>query len=150
MTQVQEELVSAIKDAEEGLFQLKRSRLLREADSALQSSLGSPKDSEPEPIHPTDPQSPKVAIDDVKAEPSDHTNVEAEPLEEPSYYIGSKCRFRHSDGRWYNGQIVQLVGSCSARVSFLTPTSEKMVVSLLLSFLIKWVLFLVSLDHFLD
>ncbi|KAL0407875.1 UNVERIFIED_CONTAM: Zinc finger CCCH domain-containing protein 18 [Sesamum radiatum] len=83
------ELVQAIKDAEEGLFQLKRARLLREADSVLQASLSS---------------------DDVKMEPLDPTDVEAEPLVNESYCVGSKCRFRHTDGRWYNGLIVGLEG----------------------------------------
>ncbi|KAK4401107.1 Zinc finger CCCH domain-containing protein 18 [Sesamum angolense] len=99
------ELVQAIKDAEEGLFQLKRARLLREADSVLQASLSS---------------------DDVKVEPLDPTDVEAEPLVDESYSVGSKCRFRHTDGRWYNGLIVGLEGSESAKISFLTPTSESM------------------------
>ncbi|KAL0297378.1 UNVERIFIED_CONTAM: Zinc finger CCCH domain-containing protein 22 [Sesamum radiatum] len=99
------ELVQAIKDAEEGLFQLKRARLLREADSVLQASLSS---------------------DDVKVEPLDPTDVEAEPLVDESYSVGSKCRFRHTDGRWYNGLIVGLEGSEFAKISFLTPTSESM------------------------
>ncbi|KAI3453991.1 hypothetical protein Pfo_010654 [Paulownia fortunei] len=99
------ELVQVIKDAEEGLFQLKRARLLREADSVLEGSLSS---------------------DDVKVEFLDPTDVEAEPLVDQSYSIGSKCRFRHTNGRWYNGLIVGLEGSESAKISFLTPTSESM------------------------
>ncbi|CAI9771689.1 unnamed protein product [Fraxinus pennsylvanica] len=102
---VYDELVQAIKDAEEGLLHLKRARLLREADSVLQDSL-----------HP----------DDVKVDSLDATNVEAEPLVDQSNTIGSKCRFRHTDGRWYNGFIVALEGSQSAKISFLTPTSESM------------------------
>ncbi|XP_062097405.1 zinc finger CCCH domain-containing protein 18 [Humulus lupulus] len=103
-----EEVVQAIKDAEEGLLHLKRARLLREADSVLLASC------------PTD----NVA----KVEPLDPTDVEPEPLEENQCYkIGSKCRFRYSDGRWYNGLIVDLDGSSSsAKVSFLNPTSESM------------------------
>ncbi|KAL2489929.1 Zinc finger CCCH domain-containing protein 22 [Forsythia ovata] len=102
---VYDELVQAIKDAEEGLLHLKRARLLREADSVLQDSL-----------YP----------DDVKVDPLDTADVEAEPLVDQSYSVGSKCRFRHSDGRWYNGIIVALEGSESAKISFLTPTSESM------------------------
>ncbi|KAK6116974.1 hypothetical protein DH2020_049349 [Rehmannia glutinosa] len=60
------ELVQAIKDAEEGLFQLKRARLLREADSILEGSLSS---------------------DNVKVEPLDPTDVEAEPLVDQSFSI---------------------------------------------------------------
>ncbi|XP_073124602.1 zinc finger CCCH domain-containing protein 18 isoform X2 [Henckelia pumila] len=101
---IHSELVQAIKDAEEGLFQLKRSRLLREADYALQSSLYD---------------------DGVNVEPIP-TGVAAEPLADHSYCIGSKCRFRHTDGRWYDGLVVGLEGSEHAKITFLTPTSESM------------------------
>ncbi|XP_043711303.1 zinc finger CCCH domain-containing protein 18 isoform X2 [Telopea speciosissima] len=96
---------SFLRDAEEGLLNLKRSRLLQEIDSIQRS---------------------EATIEDVEVEPLDPTNVEAEPLEANDYSIGSKCRFRHSDGRWYNGLIVGLESSNSARISFLTPTSESM------------------------
>ncbi|KAG5563089.1 hypothetical protein RHGRI_005736 [Rhododendron griersonianum] len=105
---VYEELVQAIKEAEEGLFHLKRARLLREADSILQDS--------------------KYSAEDVKAEPLDPAKVEAEPLEDEGFYVGSKCRFRHTDGRWYNGLIIGQEGSDSAKISFLTPTSENMLI----------------------
>lgn len=105
---VYEELVQVIKDAEEGLFQLKRARLLREADSVLNGC--------------------NHKSEDVKVEPLDPADVEPEPLEEQSNLVGSKCRFRHSDGRWYNGQIVALDDSDSAKISFLTPISENMLV----------------------
>ncbi|XP_048227625.1 zinc finger CCCH domain-containing protein 18 isoform X2 [Ricinus communis] len=85
---VQEELVQAIKDAEDGLLHLKRARLLREVDSALHDS--------------------KDTGNDVKIEPLDSDEVGAEPLEEHSHSVGSKCRFRHNDGRWYNGVDVPL------------------------------------------
>ncbi|XP_042499098.1 zinc finger CCCH domain-containing protein 18 isoform X2 [Macadamia integrifolia] len=96
---------SFLRDAEEGLLNLKRSRLLQEIDSI---------------------QGSEATTEDVEVEPLDPTNVEAEPLEGNSYSIGSKCRFRHFDGRWYNGLIVGLEGSNLARISFLTPTSESM------------------------
>lgn len=108
--QVRDELAQVIKDAEEGLFQLKRARLLREADSVFQL--------------------PK-AEEDVKAEPLDPNDVEAEPLEQQEFCAGSKCRFRYSDGRWYHGRILSLDGSDSAKISFLTPTSENKMVRLI-------------------
>ncbi|XP_056696271.1 zinc finger CCCH domain-containing protein 18-like [Spinacia oleracea] len=123
---VQDELVSSIKDAAEGLFHLKRARLLREVDSAVQDSIYSHKDAAVELINPAKLGGSQLPCEDLEVEPLDSTNVEAEILGDPSYFIGSKCRFRHTDGRWYNGQIVQLDGSSSARVSFLNPTSEKM------------------------
>ncbi|KAK6274212.1 hypothetical protein POUND7_011295 [Theobroma cacao] len=108
---VHEELVVAIKEAEEGLLNLKRARLLREADSAFNVS--------------------KQADEEVKAEALEPSDVEVEPLEEEkerNYRVGSKCRFRYNDGRWYDGQVVALNGSDSAKISFLTPTSENMLV----------------------
>lgn len=108
LSQVQEELVEVIKDAEAGLLHLKRARLLREADSVLCVSSHTP--------------------EDVKVEPLDPTDVKPEPVEEQSYSVGSKCRFRHTDGRWYNGQIIELEGSDAAKISFLTPTSEHFLV----------------------
>lgn len=103
---VQEELVQASKDAEDGIFHLKRARLLRETDMALQST--------------------KSTVEDVKAESLNTPDLQAEPLEDPNNPIGSKCRFRHTDGRWYNGVIIGLEESDAAKVSFLTPTSENM------------------------
>lgn len=107
ISQVHEELVQAIKDAEEGLLHLKRARLLQEADSVLHNT--------------------NIFTEEEKVEPLDSTDVEPEPLEDKCYSVGSKCRFRHKDGRWYNGQVVQLDNSV-AKVSFLTPTSENMLV----------------------
>ncbi|KAH1067253.1 hypothetical protein J1N35_032240 [Gossypium stocksii] len=107
---VHEELVEVIKETEEGLLNLKRARLLREADSALNVSN-------------------QAAVEEVKAEALDPDDVEVEPfVEDRSYQVGSKCRFRYSDGRWYDGQIVTLNGSGSAKISFLTPTSENMLI----------------------
>ncbi|CAK9133794.1 unnamed protein product [Ilex paraguariensis] len=107
---VRDELVQAIKDVEEGLLQLKRARLLREADFTLQGSQRS--------------------AEDVRVEPLDPTDFEAEPLVgDQSYSIGSKCRFRHTNGRWYNGLIVGLEDSNSAKISFLTPKSENMLLT---------------------
>lgn len=105
---VQEELLQVIKDAEEGLLHLKRARLLREADSALHAS--------------------NHTVEDVKTEPLDPVHVEPEPLEDQCYSVGSKCRFRHVDGRWYNGQIIELVCSDTVKIAFLTPISENMLI----------------------
>ncbi|KZV46339.1 zinc finger CCCH domain-containing protein 22 [Dorcoceras hygrometricum] len=102
------ELVQAIKDAEEGLFQLKRAKLLREADYALRGSLYD---------------------GDVNVEPIP-TGVESESSADHSYSIGSKCRFRHTNGRWYDGLVVGLEGPEHAKIAFLTPTSESMLVGL--------------------
>ncbi|XP_059641939.1 zinc finger CCCH domain-containing protein 18 [Cornus florida] len=129
---VHEELAQSIKDAEEGLLHLKRARLLRDVDTALQASRYTYEDVKVEPedvkVEPIDSQAFKYTSEEVKAEPIDPTDVEAESLEDQSYSIGSKCRFRHTDGRWYNGLIVGLEGLDSARISFLTPTSENMMI----------------------
>ena len=113
---VQAELVQAIADVEEGLLHLKRARLLREADFVLQG--------------------PKGHVEDVKVESLDPNDVEVEPVVDQSYSVGSKCRFRHTDGRWYNGLILGLEGSNSAKISFLTPRSESMLVSTSFFFLL--------------
>lgn len=104
---VHEELVLAIKDAEEGIFHLKRSRLWQEADVMLSQS--GCKDSQVEPLNCT-------------------SSTEVQPLEANIYSVGSTCRFRHTDGRWYHGRVVDKDGSSSAKVTFLTPTSDNMLV----------------------
>lgn len=109
--QVREELVQSIKDAEEGLLHLKRARLLLEVDASLHGSKKQPAD--------------------VAVEPLDPTEIEGEPLVDEEYAVGSKCRFRNNDGRWYNGLIVRLEDSHFAKVCFHTPTSENMVVGTL-------------------
>ncbi|KAK3155505.1 hypothetical protein QOZ80_2BG0204040 [Eleusine coracana subsp. coracana] len=108
LLEVHEELLAAIKDAEEGLLHLKRSRLMKQLDDIF-------------PNQEAAPQSPEVAV-----EPIDPNDVEPEQLEPQDFSVGSKCRFRHKDGRWYNGCIVGFEGSSDARISFLTPMSENM------------------------
>lgn len=66
--------------------------------------------------------------EDAKAEPLDLTDVEPEPLQDRGYSVGSRCRFRYNDGRWYDGQIIGLEDASSAKICFLTPTSENMLV----------------------
>lgn len=106
---VLEELQVAIKDAEDGLLHLKRSRLLKEADAIFNQELES-------------------LEEDVKVESLDSKQSLLETSESDIYSAGSKCKFRHSDGRWYNGHIVALDGGNTARISFLTPTSESKLV----------------------
>ncbi|XP_031130840.1 zinc finger CCCH domain-containing protein 22 isoform X2 [Ipomoea triloba] len=122
---VQEELIQSIKEVEEGLLHLKRARLLREVDNAIQGSKNFSKDAKVEPLDPK-----VVAVHPFLDQ--NYSDVEAEPHApvDPNYSVGSKCRFRSTDGRWYNGLIVQLEGSNSALVSFLTPTSESMLVGI--------------------
>ncbi|KAK9098042.1 hypothetical protein Syun_025087 [Stephania yunnanensis] len=104
----QEELIVAIRDSEDGLLHLKRSRLLRETDSILSSAAAA--------------SGCGFNGNDVKVEALDPQ------LEAENYGVGSKCRFRHIDGRWYNGVVVSVDGTGSATIAFLTPTSENMVI----------------------
>ncbi|KAK3001295.1 hypothetical protein RJ639_022212 [Escallonia herrerae] len=104
---IREELVQAIEDAEESLLHLKRARLLQVADLVLQRS--------------------NCTAEAVRMEPLDPTYCKAEGLEDHCYSVGSKWRFRHTDGRWYEGLIVGLEGPNAAKIAFLTPTSESMV-----------------------
>ncbi|CAL4885722.1 unnamed protein product [Urochloa decumbens] len=108
LLEVHEELLAAIKDAEEGLLDLKRSRLVKQIDDIFSND---------EPAS----QAPEVAV-----EPLDPDDVGPEPLVTHGFSVGSKCRFRHNNGRWYNGCIIGFEGSREARISFLTPTSENM------------------------
>lgn len=139
--QVQEELIQSIKEVEEGLLHLKRARLLREVDTAIQGSKIFFKGAEVEPLDPKDVES-HPPLD------QNYSDVEAEPhaLVDQNYSVGSKCRFRSTDGRWYNGLIVQLEGSHSALVSFLTPTSESMLVGTI-SFFVMFLFCHFSLLH---
>ncbi|CAN1184900.1 Zinc finger CCCH domain-containing protein 18 [Linum perenne] len=131
---IQEELVQSIKDAENRLLHLKRARLLRQVDEAAarQSSSQIPKDVEVVHIDDTDGeaaahQSSNQIGDDVEVVHIDDSDGEAEPVEEPDgFAVGSKCRFRFTNGRWYSGKIIEFEGSDVAKISFLTPTSDNM------------------------
>ncbi|CAN1184903.1 Zinc finger CCCH domain-containing protein 18, partial [Linum perenne] len=134
---IQEELVQSIKDAENRLLHLKRARLLRQVDEAAarQSSSQIPKDVEVVHIDDTDGeaaahQSSNQIGDDVEVVHIDDSDGEAEPVEEPDgFAVGSKCRFRFTNGRWYSGKIIEFEGSDVAKISFLTPTSDNMLFS---------------------
>ncbi|CAA6671021.1 unnamed protein product [Spirodela intermedia] len=105
---VREELIASIRDAEDGLLHLKRSRLLRVVDEIAFA------------------QGSESLFEDPKSDPLDPTEDVTRSRESEFFSVGSKCRFRYSDGRWYNGYLVGLEGPSSARISFLNPTSEKM------------------------
>ncbi|EFJ13763.1 hypothetical protein SELMODRAFT_121644 [Selaginella moellendorffii] len=95
---LREDLVAAVKEVEESLLSLKRRRLLLQIDSS-KDLLACDKDEE----------------------------QQQQRQREQHFVAGSKCRFRHTDGRWYNGRVLDLCqDGTNARVSFLTPTNEKM------------------------
>lgn len=105
LVEVHVELCAALKSAEESLLQLKRSRLLREIDVVLDARASESKSTQ---------EDSKVLSSEVA-------------LGGDSRFVsGSKCRFQYSDGRWYNGQIMEFDSEGLARVLFLTPTAEKM------------------------
>ncbi|KAL8195887.1 hypothetical protein R6Q57_025377 [Mikania cordata] len=125
--EVHAELLQAIKDAEEGLFVLKRARLLQEVDTSLQMAKDESKGMNQDSLDSKDVEvEPLKKSDDVNHDPLDPKQTVVESFKE--FSVGSKCRFRHSDGRWYNGLIVAMEGSIGAKVSFLTPTSENQLI----------------------
>lgn len=125
--EVHAELVQAIKDAEEGLFILKRARLLQEVDISLQLAKDNANGVTQEPLGSKDIKvEPSNEAKDVDQDSVDPKETELESLEE--FSVGSKCRFRHSDGRWYDGLIVAMEDSNRAKVSFLHPTSENQLI----------------------
>lgn len=73
-------------------------------------------------------QASKFVVEDLEVKPLDQAKVKAEPPEDQNHPIGSKCRFRHIDGRWYDGLVVALEGQNLAKISFLKPTSENMLI----------------------
>ncbi|CAM6101763.1 unnamed protein product [Calypogeia fissa] len=110
LLQMKEDLKVSIKAAEHSLFQLKRARLLQEVDAMTRAS---------EVAVPSSNASETQSLKPGEREP--------EQQQEPSFSIGSKCRFRHTNGSWYNGEVLSVeVESGLARVSFLSPTAENM------------------------
>jgi hypothetical protein len=109
--QIREELLEAVKGAEESLLHLKRARLLREVDAMAQ------------------PQEPPAEVEAANAEELFQT---ADVVPFP---VNSKCRFRHSDGRWYHGWVLGMEDDDVARVAFLHPTSDKMQVWLFIAYI---------------
>ncbi|CAM8960517.1 unnamed protein product [Rhodiola kirilowii] len=110
---IREELVQAIKHVKEGIFELKRARLLREADTMLGRARCSAEDVvKVEPLGSGDvkPQPQIVDLTDGREEIIDLTDDKAEPLEGRRWCVGSKCRFQYNDQRWYDGEIVSLEG----------------------------------------
>lgn len=107
---MKEELTASIKAAEHSLFQLKRARLLQELDAVTGSS---------EVAGP--------ASHTAESQPLMPDEREPEQQQEPAFSAGSKCRFRHTNGSWYNGKVFAVdTESGVARVSFLSPTTENM------------------------
>jgi hypothetical protein len=91
-------------------------------------------------------EEPSPLPQDSEIEPIETAEVESEDLPAPEFVVGSKCRFRHRDGRWYNGQIIGFEGNSSALVSFLNPISENMMVSLISFIYAKCFIISVSLS----
>lgn len=107
---MKEELSASIKAAEHSLFQLKRARLLQEVDAMARAS---------EVVVPISNTGEIPSLIPDEREP--------EQQQEPTFPVGSKCRFRHTNGSWYNGKVFAVdEESAVARVSFLSPTSENM------------------------
>lgn len=106
------ELLQAVKGLEESLLHLKRARLLREVDAMTQQEVAAPISLSNEVVNNSIHSVPSTDLVDLNFP--------------ESFSVGSKCCFRHTDGRWYNGFIVNMESESIARVSFLHPTSEKM------------------------
>ena len=105
--QIREELDQAVKGAEESLLHLKRARLIREVDAMAQ------------------PQEPPAEAG--KLETGNFELFQSADVAPPQPFpVNSMCRFRHSDGRWYNGCVLSMEDDSTARVTFLHPTSDKM------------------------
>ncbi|KAL2614041.1 hypothetical protein R1flu_025733 [Riccia fluitans] len=115
LLQVKEELLACLKTAEESVFQLKRARLLRELDSI-------PSVEEQQIVN----SSPTGKSADNPGSELNFIEESPQSVQLSSFAEGAKCRFRHTDGRWYNGRVHGLDEAGIARVFFLTPTNEKM------------------------
>lgn len=131
-------MVQAIKHAKEAIFELKRARLLREADTMLSNATNSLEELKVEPLSSGDVKPQIVDLTDVTPEIIDLSDTKPEPSDEGRQWcIGSKCRFQYNDHRWYDGEIVGLEGNDCAKIAFLVPTSENMMVSLIKLYLLS-------------
>ncbi len=123
---VREELLGAVKGAEESLLQLKRARLFREVEAMAD-------------LREADGSSDPSEAADVSFQPATSPcPVDTDAATPHPFVVGGKCRFRHSDGRWYNGRIMSIDNDDVARLSFLYPTTENMQVFNSLSCLYSW------------
>ncbi|KAJ7541391.1 hypothetical protein O6H91_10G057500 [Diphasiastrum complanatum] len=113
---VREELLLAVKGGEESLLHLKRSRLLREIDLLSQSHVAT---GIKEHVEDT---AVNITFDTNQVPSNDELHI----LESEDFFVGSKCRFRYTNGRWYNGEVIAIEEDGVARLSFLTPTDERM------------------------
>lgn len=121
LLKVHEELVVAIRDAEEGLLCLKQARLMREAVTILAKQFTGSiiQDGSIDQDVPVEPLNPSILM----------LRFRYTDLEMKRFAMGSKCRFRYTDGRWYNGFVISQNDADSVKVSFLMPTTERMLVS---------------------
>lgn len=112
---VKEELLACVKAAEESVFQLKRARLLQELDAISPAE-------EPEKFRPPGIANP-TTTQDLNSSSAEGVS---QLVQLSSITEGTVCRFRHTNGRWYNGKVCSVDKSGVARVFFLSPTNENM------------------------
>ena len=125
IVQMLDELQQAVKIAEHGLLNLKRSRLLRQIGIMEGADANPPSpplpDSMPAHHHLQLPED-HIRIPDLTSHPTRNSDAAPEQTaqseskrtrtsssdgaEVGDWPIDSKCRFRHRDGRWYTGVVM--------------------------------------------